>query len=374
MVGVVLEPVDTWFFSDGAPSVDSGAAHSEVGGVFPPSPRSVVGALRAGLASAHGWRGGPWPPEICRVLGDGYQEESLGSLRFDGPYLVRGDTPLYPAPAHLVTIANSERLALLAPEPKGAAGAVWSDLGSMRLPVLAGGKCARPLPEPAWLTGDDLLTVLRGKAIPSHALVPQSALWRDEARVGIRRDNTRRAVEAGALYLTRHVRLDPAVGLYVHVAGLPTDWEARLDGLVTQLGGEARMAACRRRTWATVGPPLEEILEYRRLVLVALTPWDVDVNGYLRDRVIPELPGVSVVSACLPRSRRIGGWAEIGQGHDKTLVTRSVLAPGSVFFVDVIDPSRFREAVTVAGGQLRVGRFTSWGFGVVGLGTWPEEA
>lgn len=366
MVNVVLEPVDTWFFSDGTPSAAGGDVHGEVGGVFPPHPPTVVGALRAGLARTQGWRYGAWPPEIRQVLGDGHGEDSLGPLRFDGPYLVRGGQLLYPAPAHLVMRADGQ-LDLLRPAqvPRPC------DLAGIRLPELPDGQLGRGLSEPTWLTATDLHAILLGNPNQETTLIPQRALWVDEPRVGIARDNQRRVAKEGALYLARHIRLHPTVGLGMQVSGLPPEWEQHLDNLLLSFGGEARMATCRR--WeppALVGAALDEILDQRRLTMVALTPLDANARCYLTERSIPELPGVTVVSACLPRSQRIGGWAETGVDRRGSLATRSVLAPGSVLFAEVTDPDRFRQAVVTAGGRPRLGQFTRWGFGTVALGTW----
>lgn len=370
MVSVVLEPVDTWFFSDGTPSAADSAAQGEVGGVFPPHPPTIVGALRAGLARERGWRGGPWPTEIVEVLGDGYGEDSLGPLQFDGPYLARDEQPLFPAPAHLVKRAD-DRLDLL--RPTAAEDPVKCDLAQVRLPRLADGSTGRPLPELTYLPAEGLRQVLRGAPVEPAVVVDRDTLWVDEQRVGIERCNDRRAVKEGALYLARHVRLRPKVGLRVQVAGLPPEWERHLDNLLLSLGGEARMATCHRgEAAAPVDVPLDEILDQRQLTVVALTPLDADARSYLTTRTIPELPGVTVVSACLPRAQRIGGWAEKNRDDDNrgSLATRSVLAPGSVLFAEVTDPDRFRRAVTAAGGRIRLGRFTRWGFGAVALGIW----
>ena len=53
--------------------------------MFPPTPESVAGALRAALARCNGWDGMErrWPPSLNPVLGDG--PDDLGSLMFEGP-------------------------------------------------------------------------------------------------------------------------------------------------------------------------------------------------------------------------------------------------------------------------------------------------
>ncbi|MEW6637748.1 MAG: type III-B CRISPR module-associated Cmr3 family protein, partial [Actinomycetota bacterium] len=45
-----LEPLDTLFFGDGSPFNAGETGQMEVEGTFPPSPTTVVGALRAAFA------------------------------------------------------------------------------------------------------------------------------------------------------------------------------------------------------------------------------------------------------------------------------------------------------------------------------------
>ena len=61
MIGVDLQPVDTWFFRDSTPFTMGKAPQENVGSVFPPHPATVVGAIRAALARSRGWDGrGRW--------------------------------------------------------------------------------------------------------------------------------------------------------------------------------------------------------------------------------------------------------------------------------------------------------------------------
>ena len=106
MIGVQLHPVDTWFFRDGTPFTAESAPQEDVDSLFPPHPPTVVGALRAALAHANEWNGAaPWPPRIRDVLGDG---PDLGVLRFCGPFLLRHEEPLFPAPRHLLGVNGRE--------------------------------------------------------------------------------------------------------------------------------------------------------------------------------------------------------------------------------------------------------------------------
>ena len=118
MIGVELAPVDTWFFRDGTPFFAGEAPMGNVGGMFPPYPGTVVGALRVALAMVRGWNGRDrWPQELCAVLGDG--PDDLGRLSFDGPFVLRKGKPLFRAPRHLLGAGNPDQWV-----PKGSCGRV----------------------------------------------------------------------------------------------------------------------------------------------------------------------------------------------------------------------------------------------------------
>ena len=101
MIGVQLQPVDTWFFRDGTPFSMGKAPQENVGSLFPPNPLSVAGAIRAALARGRGWNGRErWSNQIGDVLGDG--PENLGALSLDGPFLLWEGQPLFRAPRHVL--------------------------------------------------------------------------------------------------------------------------------------------------------------------------------------------------------------------------------------------------------------------------------
>ena len=225
MIGVQLHPVDTWFFRDGTPFTMDSAPQEDVGSLFPPHPPTVVGALRAALARARGWNGrDSWPRDVCAVLGDG--PDDLGALAFAGPFLLRDGQPLFRVPRHLLGTGSSGRWepsALLRP-----GGSVACDLGdSVRLPALpdaAGDTGKLKAGDGQWLTRSGMNEVLRGRVPDPRETIANSALWADEARIGLERDPTSRTAKESMLYSTRHVRPRRCVSLGVRVAGVPPDW------------------------------------------------------------------------------------------------------------------------------------------------------
>ena len=368
MIGVQLHPVDTWFFRDGTPFTMDSAPQEDVGSLFPPHPPTVVGALRAALARARGWDGrDSWPRDVCAVLGDG--PDNLGALSFTGPFLLRDGQPLFRVPRHLLGTGSSGRwepAALLRP-----GGSVACDLGdSVRLPALpdTAGKTEKfQAGDGQWLTHTGMNEVLRGCVPDPRETMANSALWADEVRIGLERDPKSRTAKESMLYSTRHVRLRRCVSLGVRVAGVPPDWPPPFRQLIP-LGGENRLADCQEwNTDVRLKPPWTRIRETRQAALVALSPLDLaePVRG---GGTVVGLDSVRVVSACLDRPQRIGGW---NTRTRSPLPTRSVLPPGSVLFCELRDPERFAASVD-ADGLARFGARREWGFGLAAIGVWPS--
>lgn len=253
MSGIRLEPVDTLFFRDGTPfSVDS-SPQEDVASLFPPHPTTVAGAIRAALARCNGWNGGPrWPERLNPVLGDG--PDDLGALVMAGPFLLRDDQPLFPAPRHLLGSSDDDgwnpRLFL-----RPGSG-VTCDLGdAVRLPEAPAGIEGVETCKPGdgwWLTAVGMKSLLRGELPAEGEVISSQSLWREEARIGLARNRDTRTAEEGQLYNTRHVRLAHGVSLGTRIDGIPAEWMLPTGQLIP-LGGESRLAAC--EDWNAT-PPL----------------------------------------------------------------------------------------------------------------------
>ncbi len=365
MIGVRLDPVDTWFFRGGTPFASDAAPQDNVESLFPPHPATAAGALRAVLALARGWDGrGRWHKSFDDVLGNGPKDP--GRLSFDGPFLLRGRKLLFRSPRHLLGIreANGWRpCALLRPGLP-----VRCDLGrTVRLPDLPeGSKKGAKLQagDREWLTLKGLTSVLRGNLPNIGEIVEDEALWSAEERIGLARDRETRSAKEGMLYSTRHVRPGRGVSLGLRIAGLPADWLRPFNRLVP-LGGENRLAQCRE--WlgcANLDTLSAQVGPRGQAVLVALTPLDLEEAVIRGERPLDALGGARIVSACLGRPQRIGGWDSLAR---RPLPLRSVLAPGSVLFCEI--PENAQDAIA-DGGVLRLGAQTAWGFGLVAAGVW----
>ena len=370
MIGLQLQPVDTWFFRGGTPFTMGHTPQENVGSLFPPYPPTVAGAFRAALARDNGWSGhGTWPREICEVLGDG--PEDLGAVSLDGPFLLRGGQPMFRVPRHVLGVSGGSRWkpnVFLRPGVP-----VPCDLGDeVRLPEMPGAMPDEGKLKPGdgyWLTRDGIDSVLHGRLPTDGDLVPDSCLWSDEPRIGLERDAGTRTAREGMLYSTRHIRPRRGISLGVRIGGLPGGWTLPVGRLLT-LGGEGRLAECREwKGEVAFDVPFAEIEASGRVVVVALSPLDLPCDVLSGGRPLDTLGSACVVSGCVERPQRIGGW---NSTERRPLPLRSVLPPGSTLFCEIANPDRFAEAVSASDGLARIGLRQEWGFGLAGLGVWPR--
>ena len=113
--------------------------------------------------------------------------------------------------------------------------------------------------------------------------------------------------------------------------------------------------------------PRQEISETRQVALIALSPLDL-AEPVRAGGTVVGLDSVRVVSACLDRPQRVGGWNTRARSP---LPLRSILPPGSVLFCELRDPERFAAAVA-ADGLARIGARREWGFGLAAIGVWSS--
>ncbi len=368
-----LTPADAWFFRDGRPynvapikgpdqkSPVKEAPQADVPSVFPPPARTLSGALRAALARGNGWSGhGPWTPELNRAFGSGPNE--LGALQFTGPFLIKDGQSLWPLPRHLLgrTRERWEPIAFLHPDDKTHP----TDNGDMNLPVLAapGEKADGLKPaEAAWATTHALSTILQGTRPSAADIFMPRELWAHEARVALRRDETRLTTGEGALYSPAYVRLKRGVALGVGIAGVPDALKSDVPPLFP-LGGESRLAQC--EPWPhdplPAAPPRDSFKHDDsgciRFTVILLTP------GCFKS---PDLPGARVVSACVGKPQFIGGWDSLKR---EPLPLQPFAAAGSVWFCTARE-DEFPSILALHGKH--IGPYAAHGFGHIILGHWP---
>lgn len=345
-------PFDTWFFRESRPQGSIGS--SELGSVFPPPVRTLLGAVRTAIGDAwHARHGTDWRQfaklhELQALIGNG---DSLANLRVHGPWLVLDGQRLYPAPASLMV---KDGLYFLL----GLGEMVHCDLGRVRLPAfpsrvpgldnLAGAKPAGQ----CWLTAAGWRAILQGQAPQATQVVTASALFHEEPRLGIGRDNARSSVSEGMLYQTRHLRLLPDVAVELEIDGLPDDLQQQLDlppQQVIRLGGEGRQASLRLQAAQTAESlPAPDLARARTAVLYNLTPMPCapELPAGIPAGFVPvqhdgidcwegEIAGVGLrlYTVACQRPLREGGW---DMASHQSRPVESLLPAGSALFVELL--------------------------------------
>ncbi|SRR5579871_3015297 len=369
MTTLVLRPLDTFFFRDGRPYNQDDPGQVEAASLFPPYPPTVVGAVRAAAARAMGWPGAAWD---TAALGDGVDwqagDESLGRLRFSGPYILRNGEPLYPAPLNLVAgkdEGGADLITYLAPSGE----ALDTDIGAVRLPApIKAGHGFKTL-ERCWLNAKAMGRAINGAELTSDQVVPASRLSEAEPRIGIQRETARRTTVERALYVAGHVRPARDVALAVDVEAFP---DVAFGESLTPLGGEGRSVWIEQRNNKTLLPQVYNLVPDRdgvlRYTVVLITPADLDdkwpgPGECLTGSTGEALPG-KIVSGCKGRAIAVGGWDGAARGP---LPLRPLIPAGSVWFLE----ARADEAEAVQSWHGRaIGRSTGWGFGRVLIGRW----
>jgi len=208
---------------------------------------------------------------------------------------------------------------------------------------------AKPL-ENAWLDAGNMQLVLNGDEPASF--IKESELFCGEARVGIERDNGKRMVNDGMLYFTRHVRLKEDISLGMVVSGADDVMPA---GMV-RLGGEGRMAHLK----------VADIVDSRlhgndgksdKFVLILLT------HGDFLGKSEPALAGINMISACIGKAVREGGW---DYKHNRPKPLKSLVPAGSCYFVEGDE-----QAIRALHGK-HIGKRTAFGYGEIAVGIWRE--
>lgn len=383
-----FEALDTWFFKESRPLEAVGGA--QLGSMFPPPARTLIGAVRTALGDAHSVH---WPDYAAQashplraLMGS---PEDLGPLSFQGPYLLRqGNKPnqwerLYPAPLTLMHTSADEDggqpMAFTRLRP--GASAVQCDLGWVRLPQKHNAQLAGARPtEGMWLTADGFKAVLQGQPPKAADLLQTKDLFKKEDRLGIARDaHTKRPLD-GLLYQTQHIRPQAGVALGLTVHGLtPAALAALAHQGTSRLGAEGRLAAWRRQ-------PVEALpavqVTGQRLMLCLLTHasfeqgWVPDgleatttqANGRPLTVWSGQLAGKNarLVSAVTGKPVREGGWDLAGH---KPRTLHSLVPAGSCYFFE-LDSAQDAQHVAKALHGSQWGRETAWGRGQIAVGLW----
>jgi CRISPR-associated protein Cmr3 len=389
-----FEALDTLFFRDGRPfnAGESTWADSQ----FPPMGYTLQGAIRTAMLVHLGvdfdlFRQGRAFHNGKNLKEDLGDPEGLGKLDLTGPFLEINENLLFPAPLDLVR--QEQGFSLLVPGNE-----VHCDLGRIRLPAVTGR--GAKVQEGKYVTGEamgDLLAgnpasvkeASKGESGVSGNLWPlfpegedELALADREHKIGLARNNEVRRAKDGMLYAIAPVRPRRGVRLAMGVDGMDPALAPRTGCLSCQrLGGEGKLAALKIRTqspWPGM-PELNVENGNIRFKLVFATPalfpgpdWrppgfgDVkDGNGStVRWRGSPNGASFEIVSACLGKAARIGGW-DMANNRPRDL--RGFVPAGSVYFCEA--ETQAKASIEALHGR-KIGHEQQYGFGHVLVGTW----
>lgn len=358
--------IDTGFFRDGTPFAfgETGALHQHT--TFPPFISTLQGAIRTSLARFQGWevKRGQKMPLIeswdKRVLGDG---RMIGQLILRGPYLEWEDERLYPLPRTVlfqptVTPEKREVVGWLVPGRE-----VESDLGKKRFlkPTHPQGRVME-----GWTTLQGLTQVLNQRSPNSIELYWPEQLWKEEKRVGIRRDQRTHQAIDGNVYTSSHIRPHAKLSIAVDVEGIPPDWYIP-DRFAVPFGGEGRFAEVSvtdERPRQLVFPRFSPEEEQIRFTVSLLTPMLISDPEQLKKGPLTNL---ECVSASLGRFFPMGGW-NLSKNRPRPL--QPMCPAGSTWYY-LADRSTIPALQSLHGAC--VGKKTSFGYGQICIGKWEER-
>lgn len=380
-----LTAFDTLFFRESRPFESIGG--SELASVFPPPPRTVLGAIRAAIGDAMGatWQSfnnanSPENQSVRDVIGYG---DDLGKLSLNGIWLSRlkdgKHERLYPVPLYLLRKKEGEDDAKFARLQIGKP--ICTHLGNVRLPALPADKSGfKPL-ENHWVTASGLKKILAGEStLTKDELIISKDLFESETRLGIARNNETRAVQTGLLYQANHIRPKQVLSLEVEITGVPDV----LSNRVLRLGAEGRMAGLE-----IVDTPKDSDLpavptpttDTKGLIITFLTPARFADGSW----VLPgftesnsetkcwtgEIKGIALTlhAAVIGKAQREGGW-DMAQHKPRDM--QSFIPAGSSYYVELADQKQLNAAIQTLHG-LRIGEDTRLGRGLIVCGLWNTQ-
>lgn len=381
-----FEALDTLFFRESRPMESMG--NSELSSLFPPSVRTLTGAVRTTVGEIKGVNWSEFQEDSPHPLKDiiGYGDD-LGPLSFSGVWITHKKQRIYPAPLNLLQkILADDKKQLFRLEIDN--NTVCCDLGKkVRLPMIpknSDAEGSNPLSD-TWLTAEQYEKVLQGELPDTDTLIDKKEhLLAEEPRIGIARDNRCRIVKKGLLYQTRHIRLKQDVRLEVDIQGLESDIEFKEYNL-TRLGGEGRLASISKVTQSPElkMPDVDEGMQ--GIIIHLLTPMassesesDEPLPGFKKvkdetDQTIwqGEINKISLVlhTAITGKVLREGGW---DMQERAPRAVKSYVPAGSVFyctFANQMTLDEQQQAIKRLHNS-QIGKEKELGRGKIAIGLW----
>ncbi len=378
MKALRITPLDVVSVRDGR-SFDAGGA-SLARALWPPTPWTVLGAVRAQLVRAmgcdpaeyggRGWHEASEAPDSVRSC-----VERLGPPEHPpnfalGPVLIARNAKdlLFPLPLDLVQVkvAGVEQALRLEPKEAGPlreAGARWSN--DRREWVLFPPREGHPEKKPPYryLTAQGAREWLSG-GTPTKAHACNEDPFVAESRIGIAMDPDRGRVMEGMFYQRRAYAPKGEACLRVPLLDLAQDLEAvlaRTSGL-GELGGDRHLV---RFAWDDFEWPSATGGDDGRSVLWFLSPVRPDD---VEDAHLSEVAGASVrvLAVASGKAMAIGGW-RMWRGANRPRPMRRYYPAGTCVFVQ-------GNAGPLHGRSIASDPFErAAGFGVCLVGAWPRS-
>lgn len=348
-----LEPIDVWFFRDNKPF--TAAQNFVARSVFPPSPQTVLGALRTahleqiGVNWAKFGRG-----EVQTEVGT---PDSLNGFAIQAPFVARylnGKVErLFPAPLDLLHSKETGAYSLLKP----ASALSWhtnKPFDDWR-PLEGGGTGFKEAE--GWLSESQFLDYLDRKAALGK-LHASNVIFEREGRVGLALDYSRRANRGGHFYHAEFIRMREGFGL---LAGVNKPLFAEHG--VLNLGGESR-SAYYRRLKPEHAPQSLHRYKQGNVRVILLTP--AYFSGGWQPKSGDWSPWVGkgkLVSLAIGKPQPLSGW-DVARNRARPLY--NYLPAGSVFFFEGAELTG-KSFTETPNGALDHG---ASGFGMFATGTW----
>ena len=332
-----IKPQDTLFFRSGRPF--SMGAETWADYVFPPYPSTFYGAIRTFLIFHRS--------DLCSFLNGKLKEkfkdigtkEEKGTLKIYGSFIYDEESQslLLPAPADMVKVEGNgkegEKLLLLSFQK--IPDIVFSDYPFEKSLIFKENEKAK---EPVgFLDEISLREYLEGRRRKFSFLKPGN-VFREEVKIGIKRERKTKTSEEGHLYRVPMLRLKKGIALIIKLEG----GEGFPEKGAFQLGGEGKVV-----NFEVINEnPLEELknLEFEMkegiFKLYFATP-AIFKKGWLpgwidKSTLEGEFEGINLklIAVALKKYKSIGGW-NLAENKPKPMY--KAVAEGSVYYFKVLN-------------------------------------
>lgn len=366
---VVFEQVDRLFFRANAPFDRFAKTWEVIGGQFPPSLFTLVGAFRAAIARQKDWNGqGNWNNDIATLVGKNIHD--IDPLDFFGPFIEKDGKTFVPAPNFIVK--QEEGLNLLRPDES-----VNLAIPSAEKPVhpqIPNNSSPFDIIKDGYIALDELRGLLNlESAKPVREILKSSDFHQGEFQPGVFLEiGSKSSANERGFFTREYVRFREGVSLSMYLQGSD---KLQFQKLVTPLGGEGKFGFIRLEE--NKQPELPKITQLNkddrgcRFFVYFLTHYRPTKNAETERTNVLEglkedlkIDGIRFVGSSVGKPIRIGGWDMF---NNKPLQLDAFVPAGSVFFFRA-DESL--EMEILAGSKQKIGQFTRFGFGQYLIGTW----